>query len=287
MALDPSYKENAYFYVFYSAANPRRSILSRFSVRPDNPLSADPATELVLLEIPKSFGNHNGGQILFGPDGYLYIGLGDGGGTGDPTGNGQNLGTLLGKILRIDVRGASTASKYKVPSDNPFVGVSGARGEIWASGLRNPWRFSFDPQTNLLWVADVGQNQYEEINIVKKGMNYGWNIMEGNHCYSPAVGCNTNGLELPVTEYDHSQGCSVTGGFVYRGAGIPYLSGIYLYGDYCSGNIWGLRYNGSSALENKVLLDSNLNIASFAQDAQGNLYVLSRDNGIYRVLPTQ
>ena len=287
LALDPNYRENGHFYVYYSAANPRRSVVSRFSVDQGNPGVADPKSELIIMEVAQPFSNHNGGQLAFGPDGYLYIGLGDGGSAGDPQGNGQNLGTLLGKILRIDVRGLSAAREYGIPVDNPFVDTAGARSEIWAFGLRNPWRFSFDRETELLWCGDVGQNIWEEIDIIVKGANYGWNIMEGFHCYSPATGCNQSDLTLPVVEYDHSQGCSVTGGYVYRGDKIPSLQGHYVYGDYCSGKIWALDYQGKAVTRNILLVDSDLSISSFSEDVAGNLYVLSREGGIYALVQTE
>jgi glucose/arabinose dehydrogenase len=222
--------------------------------------------------------------MAFGPDGYLYIGLGDGGGSGDPQGNGQNLGTLLGSILRIDVSGLSAPGDYEIPADNPFVDTVGARAEIWAFGLRNPWRFSFDSETGLLWAGDVGQNLWEEIDIIVKGANYGWNIMEGFHCYSPSTGCDQSGLTLPLVEYDHSQGCSVIGGYVYRGDQIASLQGYYIYGDYCSGNIWALAYHNNAVTQNILLVESGLSITSFGEDLAGNLYILSRDGGIYTLV---
>jgi len=287
IAFDPDYRQNGYFYVYYSAANPRRSVLSRFSLDQGNLKLADPKSEVIIMEIAQPYSNHNGGQLAFGPDGYLYIGLGDGGSAGDPQGNGQNLNTLLGKILRIDVGGLSGAGNYKVPADNPFVNTPGARGEIWASGLRNPWRFSFDNETGLLWAGDVGQNAWEEIDIIAKGGNYGWNIMEGAHCYSPASGCNQTGLTLPVVEYNHSQGCSVTGGYVYRGDKIPLLRGYYIYGDYCSGSIWALAYQDNAVIRNTLLTKTNLSITSFGVDRSGNLYILSREGGVYTLVKTE
>jgi glucose/arabinose dehydrogenase len=287
LAFDPNYQENGYFYVYYSATNPRRSVLSRFSSNRDNPVTADPQSEVIVMEIAQPFSNHNGGQITFGPDGYLYIGLGDGGGGGDPQRNGQNLGALLGKILRIDVRGISETESYKIPADNPFLNTADARPEIWALGLRNPWRFSFDNETGLLWAGDVGQNRWEEINIISKGANYGWNIMEGFHCYSPANGCDQTGLTLPLVEYEHSEGCSVTGGYVYRGDKILSLQGYYIYGDYCSGNIWALSYDGNTVTQNVLLVESELNITSFGQDPAGNLYILSQEGGIYTLEQTR
>ena len=285
LAFDPNYSDSGYLYVYYSAAGPRRSVLSRFSVSAGDPNVADQASERVIMEIPQPFSNHNGGQIAFGPDGYLYISVGDGGAGGDPRGNGQNKATLLGSILRIDIRSGSDDARYRVPRDNPFVDVPGARGEIWAYGLRNPWRFSFDSETGMLWVGDVGQNDWEEIDIVRKGLNYGWNIMEGNHCHSPRSNCDRTGLELAVAEYKiPTNGCSVIGGYVFRGRGKPSLLGAYVYGDFCSGKIWGLRYDGNSVTEHMLLVDSKLLISSFGQDLAGNLYILSRDDGIYRLV---
>ena len=197
LAFDPNYQSSGYFYVYYSAEGPRRSVLSRFSVT-NNPVLADPDSELIILEVPQPYSNHNGGQLAFGPDSYLYIGLGDGGKGGDPHGNGQNTATRLGSILRIDVSRASEGERYRIPHDNPLVGVAGAKPEIWAFGLRNPWRFSFDRETGQLWAADVGQNSWEEVDLIERGLNYGWNVMEGAQCFSPRSSCNTTGLRLPV-----------------------------------------------------------------------------------------
>jgi glucose/arabinose dehydrogenase len=286
LAFDPDYQENGYFYVYYSADNPRRSVLSRFSLDQENTDVADPQSEVIVMEVAEPYSNHNGGQLAFGPDGYLYVGLGDGGSEGDPQGNGQNLGTVLGSILRIDVSGLSGG--YEIPADNPFVDTEGARAEIWAFGLRNPWRFSFDSETGLLWAGDVGQGSWEEIDIITGGADYGWNIMEGLHCYSPATGCNQSGLTLPIAEYDHSQGrCAVTGGYVYHGDQIPSLQGYYIYGDYCSGDIWALAYDGNVVTENMLLAESGLSITSFGEDRAGNLYMLDRAGGIYTLVETE
>jgi glucose/arabinose dehydrogenase len=287
LALGPDYQENGYFYVYYSADNPRRSVLSRFSLDQENTDVADPGSEVIIMEVEEPYSNHNAGQLAFGPDGCLYIGLGDGGSAGDPQGNGQNLGTLLGSILRIDVSRLSAPGDYEIPADNPFVGTEGARAEIWAFGLRNPWRFSFDSETALLWAGDVGQSSWEEIDIIAKGANYGWNLMEGSHCYSPSTGCDQSGLTLPIIEYDHSQGCAVVGGYVYRGDQIASLQGYYIYGDYCSGNIWALAYNGSVVTQNMLLVDSGLSITSFGEDLAGNLYILDRQGGIYTLVQTE
>jgi glucose/arabinose dehydrogenase len=288
LAFDPDYRRNGYLYVYYSAANPRRSILSRFSAGPDGQGTADLEGELVIMEIPQPYSNHNGGQLAFGPEGYLYVGLGDGGGAGDPHGNGQNKATLLGSILRIDVAGSSQQERYRIPADNPFVGVSGARQEIWAYGFRNPWRFSFDPPgAGRMWAADVGQNSWEEINLVEKGLNYGWNVMEGAHCFSPRSGCEGAGLQPPVAEYSSAEGCSVIGGYVYRGARLPSLAGAYIYGDFCSGKIWGFRYDGGLREGPTLLAAPGLFITSFGLDLAGDLYILSRDSGIYRLAPAE
>jgi glucose/arabinose dehydrogenase len=281
LAFHPDFGSGApYVFLYYSAASPRRSVISRFTVSQG---AADPATEQVILEVGQPFSNHNGGMIAFGPDGYLYIGLGDGGSGGDPEGHGQNLGTLLGSILRIDVNRQDAGLRYAIPPDNPFVRQQGARGEIWAYGLRNPWRFSFDRHTGALWAADVGQNVWEEVDIVRKGGNYGWNLMEGAHCFRPATGCNQSGLELPVAEYNHDLGCSVTGGYVYRGKAVPALVGAYLYADFCSGRVWALRWDGARVTEHRQVTETGLSIASFAEDLEGELYVLAFDGNVYRM----
>ena len=283
LAFDPRFAENGYFYVYYSASNPRRSVLSRFSVDGEQANQANPNSERVVLEVPQPYANHNGGAIHFAADGYLYVALGDGGSSGDPKGNGQDPGTLLGSILRIDPAAASSYGNYSVPGDNPFVGVSGFRDEIWAFGFRNPWRFSFDRETGDIWAGDVGQRGYEEIDLVKPGLNYGWNVMEGFHCYPPSVSsCWQDGLELPLAEYPLTSGnCAVTGGYVYRGSRVPLLRGAYLYGDFCSGRIWGLIYDGNEVSDAHLLLDSSLEISSFGEDEAGELYILSFDRKIY------
>ena len=283
LAFDSEFNENGYFYVYYSAANPRRSVLSRFSVQGDG-VAADAGSERVIMEVEQPYSNHNGGQIAFGPDGYLYVGLGDGGSRGDPRGNGQDVSTLLGSIIRIDVGTLDETGSYSIPVDNPFVGVNGARGEIWAYGIRNPWRFSFDRENGELWMADVGQNRFEEVNVVGRGLNYGWNTMEGSECFKPSRGCDAQGLEMPIAEYGREGGCSVTGGYVYRGARLPSLYGAYVYGDFCSGKIWALRYEGGQVTEQLELVDSRLEISSFGEDQSGEIFVLSFDGGIYRLV---
>ena len=282
LAFDPEYASNRHLYVYYSASGPRRSVVSRFTAGADG-LRADPGSERVLLEVAQPYANHNGGQIAFGPDGYLYIALGDGGSRADPQGNGQDLGTLLGSIIRIDVSALDSTGAYAIPSDNPFVGRGGARPEIWAYGLRNPWRFSFDRATGDLWTADVGQNRFEEVDIIRPGLNYGWNIMEGVHCFESSE-CDQTGLEMPVAEYGREGGCSVTGGYVYRGSHLPSLYGAYVYGDYCTGRIWALRHDGEEVAEHMEIVDSDLRIPSFGEDAAGELYVLSFDGKIYRLV---
>ena len=282
LAFDPEYLDNGVFYVYYSAANPRRSVLSRFAGDDSEPNRANQASEQMILEIAQPYGNHNGGALVFGPDGYLYVGLGDGGSGGDPQGHGQNLGTLLGSIIRIDPDAPADGKLYGIPIGNPFSNRDGARGEIFAYGLRNPWRFSFDPVTKLLWVGDVGQNAIEEIDIVASGLNYGWNIMEGSHCFSPRSGCATSGLEMPVVEYDHSEGCSVTGGYVYRGRRLAMLYGAYVYGDFCTGRIWGLRFDNGRVAEHRRIVDSGPQISSFGVDEAGELYITAFDGRLYR-----
>ena len=283
LAYDPDYASNGFFYMYYSASNPRRSVISRFSVGTGDPNKADPASEQVILEVAQPYANHNGGMLAFGPDGYLYISLGDGG--GDPQGNGQNPGTLLGAILPIDPRTPSDGNRYSIPPDNPFVDNSNFRKEIWAYGLRNPWRFSFDSETGELWVGDVGQNAWEEIDLILPGRNYGWNVMEGLHCFPPSVSsCDQAGLEPPIVEYPLSGGnCAVTGGYVYRGSRQPSLNGTYVYGDFCSGRIWALRHDGQRVTDHALLADSSLDISSFGEAATGEIYVLSFDRRIYQL----
>ncbi len=284
LAFDPHYESNGYFYVHYTASSPARSIISRFSVTVDDQQKADIESELVILQINQPYDNHNGGHIAFGPDGYLYIGLGDGGNGGDPYGNGQNNRTLLGTILRIDVSDSSEQKKYGIPPDNPFAGLKYEKNEIWAYGLRNPWRFSFDEETGLLWVGDVGQNKFEEIDIVEKGGNYGWNVLEGFHCHPDSTSsCDSEEFEAPIVEYDRDEGCSVTGGYVYRGSIFNFLYGSYIYGDFCSGLIWALNYDGTKIVDVTILVDSDLIISSFGEDEEGELYILSFDNKIYRL----
>jgi glucose/arabinose dehydrogenase len=280
LAFHPKYATNGHFYVNYDALNPRRTVLARYSVSATDPDKADPGSEVVVLQFNQPYPNHKGGQLVFGKDGFLYIATGDGGSGGDPKGNGQSLNTLLGKILRIDVDNPSGGLNYGIPSDNPFAGTTN-RGEIWAYGLRNPWRFSFDPVTDVLWAGDVGQDAIEEVDIIQKGMNYGWNIMEGDSCYNPSANCNTAGLVSPIWEYPHSLGNAVIGGFVYRGTRAPQLVGSYIYGDNGSGRIWSLRYDGVSSAVNTELIHTSLAISTFGVDQSNELYFCGFDGKIY------
>ena len=276
LAFPPSYSAKRLFYVNYTDLS-GNTVVARYRVTA-NANVADANSESVILRVTQPFSNHNGGCLRFGPDGYLYIGMGDGGSAGDPQGNAQNKRTRLGKLLRIDVE--SVSSGFAIPPDNPFVNDSSALPEIWATGLRNPWRFSFDRETKDLWIADVGQDTYEEINFQPAasngGVNYGWNAMEGMHCFT--AGCSTAGLTLPVWEYTHADGCSITGGFVYRGSASSSARGTYVYADYCSGRISGLRREGN-AWTNKLLLNSNLAITTFGEDEAGELYLADANRG--------
>ncbi|MCW9705991.1 PQQ-dependent sugar dehydrogenase [Fodinibius salsisoli] len=284
LAFHPDYQQNGYFYVNYTTPDSKTHI-SRFQVAPDDPDKAVASSEQVLLSYEQPYGNHNGGGVAFGPDGYFYIAVGDGGSGGDPHGHGQNRKTLLSNILRIDVDNPDDGKKYGIPSDNPFVNNDqGYREEIYAYGLRNVWRFSFDPENGRLWAGDVGQNRFEEIDIVKKGGNYGWNTMEAKHCFSPKENCNQSGLEPPVWEYDRSQGdVSVTGGFVYRGPSHAELQGLYIYADYVSGRIWALDYSDMDNPVNTEIVDANVAISSFGVDADNELYLCAFDGNIYKL----
>jgi glucose/arabinose dehydrogenase len=288
VAFPPGYAGKGHFYVNYTAVinGQLKVIVARYHVTA-NPDVADGNNEEVILTVDKPFGNHNGGTLAFGPDGYLYISFGDGGSAGDPGNRAQNPATWLGKILRIDVE--SGVAPYAVPIDNPFVGEIGFLPEIWGLGLRNPWRFAFDRLTGDLWIGDVGQGSWEEINLQPAasdgGENYGWRIMEGKHCFNPSTGCDQTGLTLPVAEYPHGvPPCSsVTGGTVHRGAADPALNGIYFFADYCSGRVWGLRPNGPD-WQMKLLLDTPFLVSSFGEDEAGILYITHRDGGaLYRL----
>ena len=285
IAFPPNFAVKGYFYVNYTNAA-GNTVISRFSVSGSGDI-ADPASESLILTIDQPFPNHNGGQIAFGPDGMLYIGMGDGGGGGDPLGSGQDLASLLGKLLRIDVE--SGIPPYAIPATNPFVAVNNVRPEIWASGLRNPWRFSFDRDTGDLYIADVGQNQYEEINFQPAaspgGENYGWNILEGSHCYQQSS-CNSPGLMLPVMEYDHNSGDrSITGGHVYRGGVFPRMRGIYFFADFVSGRVAGIR-SSATGFEAALLADTDFAIGSFGENEQGEIYLADYNGAIYRIEDT-
>jgi hypothetical protein len=284
VAFHPSYATNGFLYVDYTdrAGDTR---IERYRVSADRN-RADPASAKLILQVAQPFPNHNGGLVVFGPDGKLYVGMGDGGSGGDPQGHGQNRATLLGDILRIDV---DAGDPYAIPADNPYVGQSASRNEIWASGVRNPWRFSFDREAGLLYLADVGQNALEEINVVpatSAGLDYGWNVMEGSRCFRPADGCERAGKVVPVLEYPHAEGCSVTGGYVYRGSRIPALRGHYFYSDYCRGWIRSFRYASGQAADRREWALGDLgNVLSFGEDAAGELYVLSANGRVYRLDP--
>ncbi len=283
LAFHPDFKNNGYLFIYYTAQDGDNT-LARLKIDPlrSNLISIDSLEVLFAVKDPAS--NHNGGMLAFGPDGYLYIGLGDGGRGGDPWNNAQNLKTLLGKMLRIDV---NKSSGYSIPTDNPFTMDKDARPEIWAYGLRNPWRHSFDRVTGDLWIADVGQNKWEEIHwqaaSSQGGENYGWRLMEGAHCYLPKKNCNKGELVLPVAEYSHNKGCSVTGGYVYRGKSIKELQGKYVFGDFCTGTLWTVDKEKNFKMQK--LMDSDLNISSFGEDSNAELYVVDYRSSIYKLSP--
>ena len=294
LAFHPDYQTNGRFFVNYTAANPARTIVAEYRVSNDA-RRADPQSARVLLEIDQPFENHNGGQLQFGPDGMLYVGMGDGGSACDPSDRAQDVESLLGKILRLDVDNEASM----IPPDNPFVGVSGAAEEIWATGLRNPWRFNFDPSTNLIYIADVGQNEREEINILEFdgtiSPDFGWRTFEGT--LTPPLSCSTSTFDtsdalLPAFEYTHAQGCSITGGYVYRGAAIPSLDGVYLYSDFCTAFVGGIRYEGGEVVAADVLSDANGPLGeqlegptSFGRDNAGEIYLLDRGGRVFKFVP--
>jgi glucose/arabinose dehydrogenase len=273
LAFHPAYARNGRFFVNYTRRPDGATVVAEYRVSADPNVAATEAR--ILLVIPQPYSNHNGGMVAFGRDGFLYIGMGDGGSAGDPQNRAQNLQDLLGKMLRIDV---DRGRPYGIPADNPFA-AGGGRPEIFAWGLRNPWRFSFDRQGDDLWAGDVGQNAWEEVDVVRRGGNYGWPIMEGAHCYRPAASCERQGLEPPVAEYRNGGGrCSITGGYVYRGRQAPALAGTYLYGDYCSGEIFG--YAGGAS---RRLAATRLAIASFGEDRDGEVYVVDLGGSVHRI----
>lgn len=286
LAFHPNFQENGRFFVNYTArTGGLHSAISEFRVN-DHPDQADGRIERILLTVPQPYSNHNGGDIAFGPDGMLYIALGDGGSGNDPDGNGQDLSTMLGKILRIDVDRSQGKKSYGVPPDNPFAKRRNAAPEIWAYGLRNPWRFAFDPGTGRLFAGDVGQRAREEIDLITKGGNYGWNVMEGTIC-TPGVNpqCKPAGFEPPIIDYPRSEGTTVIGGRVYRGSAIPSLCGVYVYGDFGNGRIWGLRYDGGAVIEQQKLLESDRSISAFGEDEQRELYVVDYAGEILKIVP--
>ncbi|MBL86168.1 MAG: hypothetical protein CMO82_05870 [Winogradskyella sp.] len=284
LAFHPDFDTNGYFFVNYTN-NSGDTVISRFSRIGVNPTIADPNSELIILTYSQPYSNHNGGELQFGPDGYLYISSGDGGSGGDPQNNGQNLNSLLGKLLRIDVNNASASNPYDIPADNPFVGDTNARDEIWAYGLRNPWKFSFDSMNNDLWIADVGQNAREEINQVastSSGLNYGWRCYEGNSAYNTSGCPSSSTLTFPVAEYSHSGGrCSITGGYVYRGSNYPNLFGTYLFGDVCTQEIGYLKFENGSW--NSTFESFSGNWVAFGEDINGELYVSGLGGTIYKI----
>ena len=287
MAFHPNFATNGKFYIDYTDTN-GDTVVSQFLVSAD-PSLADPNSEVIILTQAQPFENHNGGLLKFGPDGFLYIGFGDGGSANDPQRNGQNLNNLLGKILRVDV---DRGSPFALPASNPFANQANARGEIWHFGLRNPWRFSFDRQTGDLYIGDVGQNSFEEIDFMiggVGGLNWGWSAMEGNgHCVNDAS-CNTLGISLPMTEYSHRDGCSVTGGYVYRGALIPALQGKYLYSDFCKGFIRALTVEGGAFVSDEDItarfgIRDAGSVASFGEDAFGELYIVDLKGAVFKIV---
>ena len=295
LAFHPNYASNGYFFVYYThkedgVLQNGDVVIARYRAQPPTSNTVNSNTESILLTIEHStHGNHNGGGMAFGPDGYLYASVGDGGGGGDPLGSGQSLATHLGKVLRFDVDvNPDVAPFYEVPGDNPFVGTPGAMEEIWAWGLRNPWRISFDRLTGDLFIADVGQNNREEVNFQLAdsagGVNYGWPRMEGIACYNPSSGCQTGSLVLPILDYSHSDGCSITGGYRYRGTAVPTLHGTYVFGDYCSKKIWAGVQAGNGAWSRVELLSTNLSISTFGEDADGELYVAALEGAVYRLV---
>jgi glucose/arabinose dehydrogenase len=288
LAFHPNFKTNHRLYINRTLPNGDTAI-TQYRVG-GNPDRVDKSTARRILTISQPYANHNGGGLAFGPDGYLYIGMGDGGSGGDPGNRAQSLKSLLGKMLRIDINGTSGGHQYRIPASNPYVGKPG-RNEIWSRGLRNPWRWSFDRSTGYLWIGDVGQDRYEEIDRAVRtshppgyGRNYGWRVMEGRHCFNPPTGCNKDGKIKPIVEYSHTYGCAVTGGYVYRGALYPMLRGGYFFGDYCSGRIWTISASADSPASRHLLLNTDLAISSFGQGDAGELYVVDHGGRILKII---
>jgi glucose/arabinose dehydrogenase len=285
LTFHPDYKNNGYFYVNYTRGNPLETVIARYKVSSSNAGMADPASEKVLLRYAQPYPNHNGGKVAFGNDGFLYIAAGDGGAGGDPGNRAQNKKELLGKIIRIDVNKTTGSESYGIPADNPFAGnKDGFRQEIYAFGMRNPWRFSFDRTTGMLWAGDVGQNKIEEVDIIEKGGNYGWRVMEAKECFDS--NCNKTGLVEPIWSYQHgSDGNSITGGYVCRDKSLPDLAGKYIYGDFTSGKVWALTYNGKKAVKNELISQVISGLSSFGEDSKSNLYLLAYGNGkVYKIV---
>ncbi|MCS6871295.1 MAG: PQQ-dependent sugar dehydrogenase [Anaerolineae bacterium] len=285
LAFHPNFERNGYFYVNYTNRQ-GHTVIERYSVLRSDPNRADPSSAKRIMLIRQPYANHNGGMIAFGPDGFLYIGMGDGGGANDPLLAGQDKRTLLGKILRIDV---DNGDPYAIPASNPYADGRQGLPEIWSIGWRNPWRFSFDRVTGDMYIADVGQNRYEEVHIERRGapggLNYGWNIMEGSHCFSPRTGCNRNGLQMPIAEYDHSQGISITGGYVYRGAAFPRMQGYYFFADFGSTKVWALREVRANEWEMTEIMSARFPVSSFGEDEAGELYLVDFGGGtIHRLV---
>lgn len=292
LAFHPRFSTNRRFFVNYTNTS-GDSVIREYKVSATDPNRVASGSGRTIIKINQPYSNHNGGMIAFGPDGYLYIGMGDGGSAGDPGNRAQNKDSLLGKMLRINVNGSTSTRNYLIPSSNPYVGKPG-RNEIWQRGLRNPWRWSFDRSTGNLWIGDVGQRRYEEVDRAVKtstgagrGVNWGWRVMEGRHCYLPSSGCNRTGKKLPLVEYSHASNgrCAVTGGYVYRGSAVAALRGWYVYGDYCSGEIFAVAAGASSPASPVRLLDTDLLISSFGESAGGELYVVDLAGTLYRVDP--
>ncbi len=281
LAFHPDHRRNGRLFLNYNRREDGATVVAEY-IRQGLSLQVSGETERTLMVVPQPYLNHNGGMLAFGPDGYLYIGRGDGGSRGDPQNRAQNTQEWLGKILRIDVDGGKP---YGIPDGNPFA-RGGGRPEIFAFGIRNPWRFSFDRETGILWLADVGQYKWEEVDLVVAGGNYGWRVMEGTHCYNPDQGCSPEGLIFPIAEYGHEQGrCSITGGYVYRGPSITPLRGSYVFGDYCSGELFAISAsaNRRTSTVPRVLMKSGLRISSFGEDEAGEVYVVDYRGGIYQL----
>lgn len=283
LAFDPGYASNGRFYVNYTRRPDGDTVVEEY--RRSSSTHASRSSARRVMRINQPYANHNGGMIAFGPDGYLWIGTGDGGSAGDPWDHARDPGSRLGKMLRIDV----SSHPYRVPADNPFLGRRGAAPEVWALGLRNPWRFSFDRESGELWIGDVGQGAWEEIDVEDPkqggGRHYGWRTMEGNHCFDPRRGCDTTGLTPPVHEYGHDLGCSVTGGYVYRGRAIPDLAGRYLFSDYCRGTIWSLERSAGDPARVQVLVESRRPVSSFGEGPDGELYLCDHQGAVLRIEP--